>query len=93
MQPEVPEGAPEDVTEESLMKALEERDPYEKRLKPITMDADVPVAENQKQSAWVVKLCGDKNIYQHQATSKKQVNYGVVVVRSLQWPGSYTFYS
>lgn len=24
---------------------------------------------------------------------KETVNYGVVVVRSLQWPGAYTFYS
>jgi hypothetical protein len=38
IQPEVPEGAPEEVTEESLMAELEGRDPYEKRLKPITLD-------------------------------------------------------
>jgi hypothetical protein len=63
IQPEVPEGAPEDVTEETLLKALEDRDPYDKRLKPITLDTEVPVAENHKQSSWVVKLCGDKNVY------------------------------
>lgn len=63
MQPEVPEGSPEDVTEESLLKALEERDPYEKRLKPISLDREIIVAESHKQAAWTVKLCGDKNIY------------------------------
>ena len=73
MPPEVPEPVEgqEEVTEESLMKALEERDPYDKRLKPITLDNQVPVAENSKQNAWVVKLCGDKNIYQHHANPKK----------------------
>ena len=48
IQPEVPEGAPEDVTEETLMKELEGRDPYDKRLKPITLDKQVPVAEKSK---------------------------------------------
>ena len=36
---------------------------------------------------------GDKNIYKHQSIPNKEVNYGVVVARSLQWPGSYTFYT
>lgn len=48
IQPEVPEGSPEEVTEETLMKALEDRDPYEKRLKPIALDKDIPVAEHHR---------------------------------------------
>lgn len=63
IQPEVPEGAPDNVTEESLLKELEDRDPYEKRLKPITQDKHVPVAVDATQNAWVVKHCGDRNIY------------------------------
>lgn len=59
----MPEGSPDDVTEETLLKALEDRDPYDKRLKPITLDREVPVAENSKHNAWVVRLCGDKNVY------------------------------
>lgn len=38
IEPEVPEGAPEEVTAESLLKELEDRDPYEKRLKSINLD-------------------------------------------------------
>jgi len=38
IEPEVPEGAPEEVTAETLLAELEARDPYEKRLKPITLD-------------------------------------------------------
>jgi len=61
IEPEVPEDAPEEVTAETLLKELEDRDPYDKRLKPITEDSLVPV----KQKPWIVKLMGDKNIYQH----------------------------
>lgn len=39
IEPEVPEGAPEEVTAETLLAELEARDPYDKRLKPITLDA------------------------------------------------------
>jgi hypothetical protein len=35
---------------------------------------------------------GDKNEYFNPVNPKQKVNYGVVVVKSLQWPGSYTFY-
>jgi len=93
MEPEVPENAPEDVTVETLLAELEGRDPYEKRLKPITQDGMVAVGEKSKQTPWVVRLMGDKNVYADPANPKKQVCYGVVVVRSLQWPGSYCFYT
>ena len=83
MEQEVPEGAPDDVTPESLMEALVKKDPYEKRLKPITDDSLVAVAEKGKQNSWVVRLYGDKNEYQSVSNPKKKVNYGVVVVRSL----------
>lgn len=77
-----------------MLKAqIEAADPYEARLKPITNDRQIPVSENSSQLPWVVKLMGDKNVYQDAINPKKTVNYGVVVMRSLQWPGFYTFYS
>lgn len=63
MQPEVPEGAPEGVDEESLMRELEERDPSDRRLKAISLDSPVNVAGNANHAAWIVKLMGDRNVY------------------------------
>ena len=42
------------------------------------------------QSPWVVRLVGDKTEYLTEAG--KIVCHGVVVVRSLVWPGSFTLY-
>jgi radial spoke head protein 4A len=92
LDPEVPEGAPDDLDPEVLKKELEARDPYQPRLKPIVKDQLLDVAEGAKQSAWVVKLMGDKSVYQSLTNPKTSVSYGVVVVKSLQWPGSLTFY-
>jgi len=63
MPPEVPEGAPEGVDEESLMRELEERDPSDRRLKAIANDSSVNVAGNENHTAWIVKLMGDRNVY------------------------------
>ena len=43
--------------------------------------------------SWVVKLAGETGTFQHQNPTLGKVNYGVVVVKSLQWPGSYNFFS
>lgn len=48
MDQEVPEGAPEEVTPESMMADLIQSDPYDKRLKPITEDSLITVAEKSK---------------------------------------------
>ncbi len=77
---------------EDLKKQIEAEDPYDPRLKPITDDQAVPLTVERKQKPWVVKLMGDKKDYLAE-NGKDTVNYGVVVVRSLQWPGAYTFYS
>ena len=61
MDPEVPEG--EDIDPEVLKKQIEAADPYEPRLKPVSQDKPVLVAEKAKQEAWVVRLMGDKNEY------------------------------
>jgi radial spoke head protein 4A len=92
LDPEVPEGSPDDLDPEVLKKELEARDPYQPRLKQIVKDSFLEVAEGAKQCAWVVKLLGDKSEYQSKSNPKKTVSYGVVVVKSLQWPGSLTFY-
>ena len=73
-----------------LMKRLESADPYEKRLKPLTHDVKVKGGL----PAWTVRLCGDQTNYASEnLNNKTKVNYGVVVVRSLQWPGAYTLYT
>lgn len=43
------------------------------------------------QSSWVCRLVGDSTEYLTE--QGKTVCHGVVVVRSLTWPGSYTFYT
>jgi len=87
-QPEVPEG--EDVEPEELLRRIEAKDPYEGRLKAISGDGKVVVSKNQKISPWVVRLMGDSSEYKTE--QGKSVSNGVVVVRSLQWPGSFNFY-
>lgn len=72
-----------------VMKRIEAADPYEKRLKPITLDSKVKGGL----SAWVVKHCGEKDVFGTPKNPLDKVNYGVVVVKSLQWPGAYTFFS
>ena len=66
------------------------KDKYEPRLKSINDDNKVTVSKNSKISSWVVKECGDTTEYSTE--SGKTVSNGVVVVRSLIWPGSFNFY-
>jgi len=88
MEPEAPEDS--ELTPEDLLKIIEAKDPYEKRLKQIDEDNKVIVSKNMKICPWVVKEMGDSTEYKTEAG--KTVCNGVVVVRSLQWPGSYNFY-
>lgn len=88
MEPEVPDGY--EGEPEELLKAVEAKDPYEARLKPIDGDSKVIVSKNMKMCPWVVKQMGDSSEYKTEAG--KTVSNGVIVVRSLQWPGSYNFY-
>lgn len=88
MDPEVPEG--EEIEPEELLKKVEAADPYDPRLKPIDKDGSVVVSKNQKIKPWVVRLMGDPGEYKND--QGKPVSNGCVVVRSLQWPGSYNFY-
>lgn len=45
-----------------------------------------------KQSPWVVRMYGDCTEYADEKKAGGVTCNGTVVVRSLQWPGSYTFY-
>lgn len=71
-------------------------DPYDPRLKPITHDSSIQCSEKLKMPAWNVRLHGDPEEYQHELTEGPQntisKSFGVVVVRSMQWPGSFNFY-
>jgi len=88
MEPEVPEG--EEIEPEELMRRIEAKDPYEPRLKSICDDNNVCVSKNKKINPWVVRMCGDSTEYK--SDSGKTVCNGVVVARSLQWPGAFNFY-
>ena len=91
-----PENLPEDADPEVVKKQIEARDPYEKRLKPIALDKSVPVGSSNKasqQAAGVVRLFGDSTDYFNPIKPTQKINNGVVVVRSLQWPGAFTLYS
>ena len=83
---------PEDsgIEPEDWMKAIVDKDPFDARLKPITDDKVVKISKNTKISPWVVRLMGDATEYLD--ANQKTVCNGVVVVRSLQWPGSFNFY-
>jgi radial spoke head protein 4/6 len=88
LEPDVPEGFEGDP--EDLKKALEAKDPYEKRLKPINLDKSVKGGF----PAWVVRMYGDSTSYvDANPAVKKPLNYGVVVAKSLWWPGAYSFFT
>ena len=88
MEPVPEEGV--EMEPEELMKLVEAKDPFEPRLKSIDDDRTVVVSKNQKIKPWVVKMMGDCSEYLND--QGKPVSNGVVVVRSLQWPGSFNFY-
>lgn len=71
------------------MKKIEAADPYEKRLKSIALDRKV----KGSLPSWNVRLCGDRDQYGTPKSVNEKVNFGVVVVRSLQWPGATTFFT
>lgn len=56
LKPEIPEGV--EVDEEKLMKELEEKDPLEERLKPLSKDTT-----SKNVAAWTSKKYGDCTEY------------------------------
>jgi len=91
LDPEEPEDA-EDFDPEEAKKVMEAADPYEPRLKAITDDGQVKLSSSVKQNSWVIRMMGDATEYQNETDPKKIECNGVVVVRSLLWPGAYSFY-
>lgn len=88
--PEAPEGEEwdEDRTNEEMKKLLVS-DPYAPLLASISGDK-IAVGHGNQQAAWTCHIAGDATEYVDQ--SGKKVSNGVSVVRSLQWPGAYSFY-
>lgn len=84
----------EDKDPEELKRAIEEADPFEPLLKPITDDQQVTLTEKTKQASWSVRMMGDSTEYANEKdpASAQTICNGVVVVRSLLWPGAYSFY-
>jgi hypothetical protein len=72
-----------------VMKRIEAADPYEVRLKNITLDARVKGGL----PAWVVKHCGEQDVFGTPKNPNDKANFGTVVVKSLQWPGAHTFFT
>ena len=88
------EGKPlegeEDVEPEELLKREVAKDPWEPRLKPIINDNKTPGG----MPAWVLRSHGvANNSFVDEKTGSVSKNYGTVVVKSMWWPGSYTFYN
>lgn len=84
MESDPPEGS--EIEPEDWKKQIEAKDPFDARLSSIAQDAAV----HGQKSAWIVRLCGDKTRYQAANPKDGTQNFGVVVVRSLRWPGSFT---
>lgn len=85
MERETPEG----MEEEDFKKSIEKADPFEPRLKSVNKDNKV----KGNLPAWTVKLCGDIENFGNQNPALGKNNYGVAVLRSLTWPGAYSFFT
>jgi len=79
----------EDVEPEELQKREVAKDPWEPRLKQISTDK----ATKGGLPAWVIRSYNVNDSFLEGKSGKCTQNFGVVVVRSLWWPGSYNFYS
>ena len=97
-----PDEAPENFDGEEYdveaeRKKIIDADPFEPRLKPISKDCCMRMAQrNITQPSWVVRMMGDPSEYKDESAGGKAgaptLCYGCVVLRSLVWPGSFTFY-
>ena len=87
---EAPEGFQGDWDVEQAKKDIEKADPFEPRLKPISADEKIKMSGKSLQASWIIRLEGDKTEYVNE--KGKTVCHGVVVVRSLIWPGAFTLY-
>ncbi|CAD8116456.1 unnamed protein product [Paramecium sonneborni] len=85
----IPSELPEGVEPEAYQKQIEAADPFENRLKPIQNDK----LPNNK-PAWKIRIVGDTTDYNPLAKdTNNKVNNGVIIIKSLVWPGLVTVYS
>jgi len=86
LEPEPEEGDEREPAD--ILKEIVAKDPYDERLKPVTEDSGVDGTD----TAWTVKLLGPKSRQTVQGKMGKtsSAHYGVVVLKSLRWPGSVT---
>lgn len=72
------------------MAAEVEKDPWEARLKPVVNDC----MTRGNLPPWIVRAYDSECCYADPKTKgATSLNYGTVVVKSLWWPGSFTFYN
>lgn len=83
------EGEDEGGEPEDAKKKLIAADPWEPRLKPISHDQGIQGGL----PPWVIRSYGVNHKTMDEKTQKCKNNYGVVVAKSMWWPGSYSFYS
>ena len=84
LKPEIPEGV--EVDEEKLMKELEQKDPIEERLKPISSD------NKGNNAAWTIRRYGDCTEYRAMSKNNETTNYGFICLRSMVWKGWHTIF-
>lgn len=90
MDPKPAEGEGEEGVEpEELKKREIAKDPWEPRLKQIAKDNKIKGGL----PPWILRSYNCAHVSQDEKTQKMNKNYGVVMVKSMWWPGSYTFYS
>lgn len=73
---------------EDVMKRIVAADPFEPRLKPITEDKSC----KGNQPAWILRAFGDKSFYEAANPLHSNMHYGVVVVKSIVWPGALSYF-
>ena len=87
------EGKPlegeEEVEPEELLRREVKKDPWEPRLKPISRDKKIKGG----MPAWVLRTYNSSEMYIDAKTGKSSQNYGTVVVKSMWWPGAFSFYN
>eukprot|EP00826_Nyctotherus_ovalis_P054178 TRINITY_DN7084_c0_g1_i1.p1 TRINITY_DN7084_c0_g1~~TRINITY_DN7084_c0_g1_i1.p1 ORF type:complete len:333 (-),score=90.59 TRINITY_DN7084_c0_g1_i1:53-1051(-) len=95
LQPEPPREEPPNYDPATALKELEVQDPYEERLKPLTLDSCYLflnyVAVGDCEIAWTIKTIGDSRLYKEDYKDSTFTN-GIIMIRSLVWPGAYVFY-
>lgn len=78
----------EGVEEDELKKREIAKDPWTPRLKSVELDAKT----RGKMPAWTIRSYDTYDTFKN-GKGGAELNYGTVVVKSMWWPGSYTFYN